>query len=438
MRLIVLSLAMLTACRAPVTPTPTLEPGATAAPATATLSASAATASPPAPTAAASPTPAGPREMTICLTAEPRSLYRYARPEAGRAHILAALTDGPIDVTHYSDQPVLIERLPSLDNGGIALRQVDVVPGEMVLDVLDRARPLANGMTLRLAEGSETTYSGTLPIQLPQLTVTFHLRPDLRWSDGAPLTAGDSMFAYELGRSPDSFDPLAQAAAGTARYSAPNDQTVVWTGLPGNLDPRAGANFWPPLPRHQFAELSASDIADTIEASRTLLSYGPFAVREWTPGQQLVVERNPFYWRAGEGLPRLDRITYRFVADASTLMNDLRAGDCDLAPSGAAPADSPAAADGLVHYSVAGDSLLHLDFDLAPAGDYTGTARSGLWQDAGLRQALAYCLDRPALGGGQAPPAAFLPREHPHYAADAVEYPFNAQHGRQLLGARGW
>ncbi|MEP7356688.1 MAG: ABC transporter substrate-binding protein, partial [Anaerolineales bacterium] len=43
-----------------------------------------------------------------------------------------------------------------------------------------------------------------------------------------------------------------------------------------------------------------------------------------------------------------------------------------------------------------------------------------------------------ALGGGQAPPAAFLPRQHPHYAADAVEYPFNAQQGRQLLSARGW
>jgi peptide/nickel transport system substrate-binding protein len=375
--------------------------------------------------------------MTICLANEPRSLYRYTRPEAGRDHILAALTDGPIDTTNYTYQPVLIDRLPSLSGGDIVLGSVDVAPGEMVLDTLGRARPLAEGVTLRLADGGAVTYSGTAPVRLPQLSVTFQLRPNLRWSDGIPLTAADSVFAFEVGRSPDSFDPMADAALGTARYIATSDQTLVWTGLPGNLDPQAAANFWPPLPRHQLGVMPDSEIADSEAASRAPLSYGPFMVSEWTPGERLVVERNPLYWRASEGLPRLDRITYRFMADPAQMLSELRTGGCDLAPSGTG-FDAGGTTDSLAHYTVAGTTLLHLDFNQAPPAGYTGAASTGLFQDAGLRQAFADCLDRQALGDGQPPPAAYLPRGHPLYAADAVEYPFNTAQGQKLLSDRGW
>jgi peptide/nickel transport system substrate-binding protein len=432
-RLVLTASFLLAACR--TAPTPPDGPTVTPAPSTVTPAAPNPTASAP---AARTPTPAGPLELTICLAAEPSSLYRYARPEAGRDHILAALTDGPIVTTNYTHQPVLIDRLPSLAGGDIELRMVDVVPGDMVLDTLGRARPLAEGVTLRLADGGALTYSGTLPARLPQLVVTFHLRPGLRWSDGAPLTAADSVFAYEVARSPDSFDPMAEAALGTARYAATGDHTVIWTGLPGNLDPQAAANFWPPLPRHIFTDKSPVEIADSAEANRAPLSYGPFAMVEWVAGKRLVVERNPLYWRASEGLPRPDRVTYRFVAGASQAISELRTGGCDLVPSGMGLNAGDRPADGLVHYSAAGTTLLHLDFNLAPAADYAGAASTGLFQDAGLRQAFAYCLDRQTLGDGQPPPAAYLPRTHPQYAADAVEYPFNPAQGRQLLADRGW
>jgi len=102
-------LVLLAACG----PTPTPPPG-TPAPVTATATAMAtgtamtagtapptaavATALTPATApAAASPSPAGPRSLTVCLVGEPQSLYRYARPETNRDHLLAALYDGPID-----------------------------------------------------------------------------------------------------------------------------------------------------------------------------------------------------------------------------------------------------------------------------------------------------------------------------------------------------
>jgi peptide/nickel transport system substrate-binding protein len=405
--------------------------------------AAAATPSPVAPpTPGGSPsTPAtGSRELTVCLMGEPQSLYRYARPEAGREHILAALYDGPIDTANFGYQPVLLEKLPSLAGGDAVIQAASVISGQTVVDALGRVLPLALGLRLLQADGTIFTYSGG-PVNLPQMVVTFHLRPGVRWSDGAPLTADDSAFAFQVARSPDSFDPMRAAADRTANYQAPDAATVVWTGLPGNLDPLYYTNFWPPLPRHQFGSQTAAQIAASDSAARSPLVWGPFMVQDWQPGQRLVVQRNPYYWRAAEGLPRLDTVNYRFVAGPADLAAGLRDGTCDVAPSGAAmdqaagllSADAQAGAVNL--QTVPGTTLEHLDFDLAPAADYTRTAQAAPLQDLRVRQAVASCLDRPALAPGGRAGAAALP---PFLADSLTQYPFDPAHGRLLVATNYW
>jgi peptide/nickel transport system substrate-binding protein len=399
------------------------------------------------PTRAASPTasPTGPRDLTVCLVGEPESLYRYARPEANRDHILAALYDGPIDSANYGFQAVLFDKLPSLANGDAVIRTATVISGETVVDALGRVLPLAPGLRLRQMDGTIITYDGgSANTPLPQMLVTFHLRPGLLWSDGAPLTAGDSVFAFEVARSPDSFDPLRDAAQRTASYEAPDPATIVWTSLPGDLDPLYAANFWPPLPRHQLGGMDPAQIAASDLSRRAPLGWGPFMIQDWQPGQRLVVQRNPKYWRAAEGLPRLDQVTYRFVAGPDDLAAGLRDGTCDVAPSGAATDQAAAAlqaaaqAGAVTLQTVTGTALEHLDFNLAPSPTVTGTAQMGLFQDARVRQAFAYCLDRQSLLPGGVVPNAYLPPGHPLYAADAAQYPFDAAQGRALLAQAGW
>ena len=396
------------------------------------------------PTAAATaapPTPAGPHELTLCLASEPSSLYAYARPEPGREHILAALYDGPIDAHAYTFEPVLLEALPSAANGGLQTQTMRVSPGETVVDALGRALPLEAGLSLQQAGGGLLTYAGAGPVDLPQTVVTFHLRPGLRWSDGAPLTAADSVFAYSLGRSPDSVDPLQALAARTATYTAPDPATLVWTGLPGDVSPLAFTHLWPPLPQHLWQGLSAVEIADSPQANRRPLGWGPFVVAEWTAGDRLVLERNPNYWRVGEGLPRLDRVIVRFVDGAPALAATLRAGECQLAPSSpgldqAAASLAATSSPRLEH--VAGPILEHLDFGLRPADGYAGNAAA--LQDIRVRQALAHCLDRPALAPypDLAALSSFLPPDHPRLAPDAVATAFDPARGRALLAEAGW
>ena len=396
------------------------------------------------PTPAPSPTPTGPRDLTVCLAGEPESLYRYARPEANRDHILAALYDGPIDSANFGFQPVLFDRLPSLANGDAVIRAATVISGETVVDALGRVLPLAPGLSLRQLDGTLITYGGgPAGVPLPQMVVTFHLRPGLLWSDGAPLTAGDSVFAFDVARSPDSFDLMRDAAERTASYEAPDPSTVVWTGLPGDLDPLYAEHFWPPLPRHQLGSLDPAQIAASDLARRSPLGWGPFMIQDWQLGQRLVVQRNPNYWRAAEGLPRLDRVTYRFVAAPADLASGLRDGTCDIVPSGAATDQAAAALQAAAQVgavtlqTVPGVKLEHLDFNLAPTPAYTGTAQSGLFQDLRVRQAFANCLDRQSLQPGSPVPAAYLPPAHP-LSAVLQPYPFDPAQGRALLAQVGW
>ena len=427
--LLLLTLLALTACAGPrpVAGTPTAGTSPTPAPVTATTTARTPSPESTAPVAV-TPTPARAAQLTICLASEPQLIYVYARPEPNREHILAALYDAPINQTGgvdaYGYAASLIDHLPSPATGDAALTTVTVAPGALVVDALDRVTPLAAGVRLRNGDGTVFTYTGDQPAPLPQWTVTFRLRPGLTWSDGAPLTAADSVYAYTLGGDVDSHDPLRFVAERTASYSAADDLTVVWTGLPGYLDPLYFTRFWPPLPAHLWADQAPSEIADSDLANRTPLGWGPFVIEHWTPGVELTLTRNPRYWRAAEFLPRVDRLVYRFVPDAAAQLAALEAGACDLAPSGPGlTALAPqAAAAGLTAQVVPGPALQWLLFNTTALPDPL------------VRRALSHCLDRPALAPrpSLAAGGSYLRDVTTDLAA------FDPAQGRALLAAAGW
>jgi peptide/nickel transport system substrate-binding protein len=346
-----------------------------------------------------SPTPsvapsAQPVDLSLCLADEPQSLYLYARPEAGRDHLLAALYDGPIDQVNDDHRPVLLERLPSVKEGDAVVRDVIRSAGEAVVDEVGRVVSLTEGVRVNLLEGEQLTYSGAGAIALPQMTVTFHLRPGVLWSDGTPLTAHDSVFSYEVSLSPDSFNPRRSLAERTLSYRALDDVTVEWVGLPGFIDPTYFTNFWTPLPRHRYAGLTPSQIADSDEARSNPLGWGPFVLGEWERGDQVRFDRNPFYFRAGEGLPVADTVTYHLLSDPAQVVANLRSGQCALAPHSARLVSEQAALTQLQFgQTVSGTALTYLHFGMLPAVDYVRALGNDFFAEARARQALAHCLN---------------------------------------------
>ena len=176
----------LAACQPPVTETPSL-PESTPTP------------------IVVSDTPvAETRSLTICLGAEPNTLYPLGEPNAAAKGVLAAIYDGPIDSNSYGYQPVILKKLPSIADGDAVLAPVDVSKGTLVLDVngnvvaLDKdIQVFPSGCT---SSNCAVNYDGVSTLQMDQLAVTFSLLPGLIWSDGAALTAADSVYAFELNR----------------------------------------------------------------------------------------------------------------------------------------------------------------------------------------------------------------------------------------------
>lgn len=401
------------------------------------------------PPPAVSPTPTPvPVELVVCQTEEPLSLYLYGDDTAARAGILEALYDGPIDIVNYEPRPVILEDLPSLANGRLRVTAVTVQPGDRVVDAITlQVVQLAEGVRLAQVDGSLITYTGEAPAQAAQVSAEFTLLPGLLWSDNQPLTADDSRFSFEAAAYYDT--PTSKFVTDrTLAYEVVDRLTLRWTGLPGWRDREAGRRFWSPLPRHLFDGVNPSELKANPDANERPLGWGPFVLEAWEKGDRLTLVRNPNYFRAGEGLPRVDRVVFRFGLTAEQILAELRAGRCDIGPAavgwGAYLEQIQAEPAAFAPQYAPDLAFEHLDFGIQPALDYRRAAGLDLFQDARVRQAIAACLDRQALvdellGGAGEVPAAYLPRSHPLFAAgQAAEQPFDPARGRQLLAEAGW
>ncbi|MBN1262666.1 MAG: hypothetical protein JXB35_18435, partial [Anaerolineae bacterium] len=235
----------------------------------------------------------------------------------------------------------------------------------------------------------------------------------------------------------------------TASYEAVDDRTAMWIGLPGYIDDTYFTNFWPPLPRHLWQEqmgYGAADLLEAEEASRMPIGWGPFVIKEWVPGDHITVEKNPYYHRAAEGLPYVDNVIFRFVSDPNSALAQLISGECDIVTQDALSADLTPLLLKLEQESViklagaAGPSWEHVNFGISSAPGYD---RPDFFSDVRMRQAFAYCLDRQVvvdtvLYGRSNVIGSYFPPDHPYYAADLTEYPYDREKGKALLEEMGW
>ena len=391
------------------------------------------------------------RSLTVCMGEEPKSLYLYGGGGLATFTILEAVYDGPIDSLNYSYTPVILKTLPTLDNGGAILKKVTVGQGDTIFADNGTDALLKSGVKYRPAGCNDSacvqTYSGGT-VTMDQLQVTFQLKPDLLWSDGEPLTADDSVYSFELSSSPDTPHPvgLTRAILGTQAYEKLDNLTVRWTGLPGNIDPSYSHRFWSPLPRHAWGKMSAAELMTSDASTRHPIGWGPYIIQSWTAGTEILLKKNPNYFRAGEGLPHFDTLHFKFIgADGRLGVSALLSGECDVVDQTVRLDDQITEIldlQGRKELQAAfttGTAWEHLDFNLKPAVG-TGVA---YFQDVRLRQAVALCLDRQkvvdqALSGLSVVPDTYVPPQHPLFNKDVAKYPYDPAKGEALLDQIGW
>ena len=311
-----------------------------------------------------------------------------------------------------------------------------------------------------------------------RMTTTYRLRPGLTWHDGAPLTAQDFVFAWQVYTTPGLGVSTALPQNLMDEVVAPDAQTVVihWR----RTYPDAGMlehSAFPPLPRHLLERSFQQDPAESFTRlafwRQEYVGAGPFRLDRWEPGAFL--EAVPFD-RHAIGRPAIPKIKVQFMSDSNAVLASLRAGEVHLAEDGALRFQHgaelrrtwpPISRDS---YNIPAQSEAHraqLEAERASrqcegcrgtvlldprqirflqAQLHPEFASPAAIRDLRVRQALAHTLDRPGLleglldGEGEAAHTLLSPQVA--YFADVnrtiQRYPFDPRRAEQLMADAGF
>ena len=401
------------------------------------------------------PTPAT-RSLTICLGEEPNTLYPYGNLNSAARSVLSAIYDGPMDVSDYGYEPIILEKIPSLEDGDAQASPVSVNAGSKIVDSTGNVVLLSTGTKVRpsgcRSDDCAISYDGSSTLQMDQIVVTFTMLKGLMWSDGAPLTSSDSIYSYGLASS--ELTPGSKFLIDrTASYEAADEQTIQWWGIPGFIDADYYTNFWMPLPEHAWSEFPPDQLLKVDVSSKLPLGWGPYIIDEWEPGKSLHFIKNLNYFRADSGLPKFDELTFLIFPDTNAAMSALVDGTCDVL-------DPSTRLDGQVGllqqmqidnrarlFTAQTMTMEWLGIGITPASYDNGfnvkEDRPDFFGDKRTRQAIALCLDRQkvvdtVLFGLSQVPDSYLPADHPLHNANIQTYEYNPASGNQILEQVGW
>jgi peptide/nickel transport system substrate-binding protein len=168
-------------------------------------------------------------------------------------------------------------------------------------------------------------------ISKDQRTITVHLRKNVVWSDGAPLTSADWLFTYHAVLNPQNNTKMRYGWDDIASASAPDPYTIViHLKKPSNAAfdiLQMGGAAYPPLPAHLLAKLPN---INTASINNVPVSSGPYLLKSWHHESSLVFVPNPRYWR---GPPKLRELVWKVIPDTNTLMSQLQTHEIDIYPN---------------------------------------------------------------------------------------------------------
>jgi peptide/nickel transport system substrate-binding protein len=224
-----------------------------------------------------------------------------------------------------------------------------VVGSNFVIQSLDPGRSIetTTNMINHSAYDSLVTFEGEdLKTPMPHLatewtisedgtTYTFTLRPDVTFTSGNPLTSADVKWSFDRVRNLQS-NPLFLVEKITG-VEAPDPQTVVITldtPYPGILPILASPSLGiiDSVLVSENGGVSGPEAVDTDTAEEFLNTQsagsGSYIMESYLPDQEVVLVKNPSYWR---GEPAFDRIVIRNITEAATQKLQVEAGDIDIA-----------------------------------------------------------------------------------------------------------
>ena len=166
-----------------------------------------------------------------------------------------------------------------------------------------------------------------------RLLLTVRLRPGVVWSDGAPVTAEDVRWTWQAQTDPRVGWVYGDGMEHVRDVEIVDPLTLRFHFERAYASQLADINGGRILPKHVWSELPFEEWAESEEWFQShLVVNGPFKLTSWRRLEEMVLERNESYYRADEGLPRLDRVVFRVIPDRSIQVTQLLRGEIDFMP----------------------------------------------------------------------------------------------------------
>jgi len=159
---------------------------------------------------------------------------------------------------------------------------------------------------------------------------TFFLKRGVRFHNGREMKAADVKFVIDRAMNPETKHPYPGYYASIKDIIVKDDYTITIT-LKSTT-----ANFLLNMAR-QGSVIYPREAVETMKSEP--IGTGPFKLGEWVRGDRIVLVKNPDYHV--KGLPKLDRVIYRYITDPNAALAALKAGDVDAAMFGLGPEHVP-------------------------------------------------------------------------------------------------
>jgi peptide/nickel transport system substrate-binding protein len=254
-------------------------------------------------------------------------------------------------------------------------------------------------------------------------TYIFHLRPDLKFSDGSPLTADDVVYTYTTLTDPNFNAPNLSRYTPITKVEAVDPQTVKFT---------LSAPYAPLLSYLDLGIISKKAVEGGTDIATNPIGAGPMKLAAWNRGSDIELEANPNFWGPA---PAVEKVTLKIIGDNTARAQAFEAGDLDVIQSPLSPGDIQRLAqdDRFGNVITAGLGVTYINYN----------TKDPLLSDPKMRQAFSMLIDQQTIvndiyqGVDQVATSILLPSSWA-YSPDIKQPTFDVEGAIALFNELGW